>query len=252
MKSERDIVYILKNDIKPDELRYSLRSVCENFPHRNIVFVGGCPDMLSCDLHIPHKQVGATKWQKAMSSLKAIASDRRISEEFFLFNDDFFILSPIDTNNFINFSSGTLEKRIAELYNSFNKSSTYSIRLQDLKFTLDKLGKDSMSFALHLPFLLEKTKLQELFEKYPNTSMLRSFYGNYFNVPYTYHKDVKIYDNFKIPEFDDYCSTSDEAFKNGKVGKRLKKRFNTPCRYELDQPQNFEVKERYTEEGDDI
>lgn len=219
MKSDRDIVYILKNDIKPDELRYSLRSVCENFPHRNIVFIGGCPEMLGCDLHIPHKQVGITKWQRAMSSLKAIADDRRISEEFFLFNDDFFILNPIDTENFINFSDGTLERRIAELYNSFRKSSNYSRKLQDLKFTLDRMGKDSMSFALHLPFLINKTNLKELFNTYPNTTMFRSFYGNYFSIPYIYHKDVKIYDEYKMPEFEDYCSTSDDAFKKGNVGK---------------------------------
>ena len=85
----RDIVYILKNDVKPDELRYSLRSVCENFPHRNIVFVGGCPSGITCDYYINHKQEGTLKWQRAVSSMKRAFVDDRISDEFFLFNDDF-------------------------------------------------------------------------------------------------------------------------------------------------------------------
>lgn len=40
---KRDIVYILRNDMGSDaeELRYSLRSVAENFPARNVWFVGG-------------------------------------------------------------------------------------------------------------------------------------------------------------------------------------------------------------------
>ncbi len=46
----RDVVYILKNDIKSDELRYSLRSVCESFPCRNVVFIGGCPNDITPDL----------------------------------------------------------------------------------------------------------------------------------------------------------------------------------------------------------
>lgn len=37
---EYDAVYILKNDIDPSELRYSLRSL-ENFPHGKVWFFKG-------------------------------------------------------------------------------------------------------------------------------------------------------------------------------------------------------------------
>ena len=56
-----DIVYILKNDIDSDELRYSLRSVCENFPCRRVIFIGGCPKDIVPDVYIPHEQIGHTK-----------------------------------------------------------------------------------------------------------------------------------------------------------------------------------------------
>ena len=38
-----DVVYILKNDVKPDEIRYSLRSIEQNLEHGNVWFFGGIP-----------------------------------------------------------------------------------------------------------------------------------------------------------------------------------------------------------------
>ena len=39
-----DVVYVLKSNIDPEELRYSLRSVEKNFPHRYVWFVGSQPE----------------------------------------------------------------------------------------------------------------------------------------------------------------------------------------------------------------
>lgn len=245
----RDIVYILKNDIQPDELRYSLRSVCENFPHRNIVFVGGCPEGISCDVYIPHQQRGLSKWERSTSSLRKVCLDESISDEFFLFNDDFYILKPVDTNNFINFTDGTLDRRVTELERNLRKTSSYAKRLKATIIDLKRQNKDTISFAVHMPFLINKRKALELIDGLPGCSMFRSLYGNFYNVPYIYHKDVKIYTNDKLPEFDDYLSTADDSFKNGLVGEYIKKRFPYPCRHELIGSRY--VNEIYTEEGDE-
>ena len=93
-----DIVYILKNDISSDEIRYSLRSVCENFPFKRIIFIGGCPEGIKPDVYIPHEQTGSTKWQRARSSLLKILKDENISDKFFLFNDDFYVLKKQKEN----------------------------------------------------------------------------------------------------------------------------------------------------------
>lgn len=249
-KYDRDIVYILKNDIKSDELRYSLRSVCENFPCRNVVFVGGCPNDITPDLHISHQQEGGLKWQKAVSSMKKAFVDDRISDEFFLFNDDFFVLRPIDTTSFVNFTSGTLERRVNELEENLKKHSSYSFALKNLKYLLRTNGYDGMSFAVHMPFLLNKHDAMELMGKYPEAYMFRSLYGNVYGVPYMFHKDVKVYTNDKLPEFDDYLSTSDDAFKNGLIGEYIRNKFPNPCKYEFCN-NSTNIKEIYTEEGDD-
>lgn len=248
-KPTRDVVYILKNDIKSDELRYSLRSVCENFPCRNVVFVGGCPNDITPDLYIPHTQVGDIKWQRAVSSMKKAFIDDRISDEFFLFNDDFFILKPIDTENFINYTTGTLNKRIADLEKNLKKNSSYSNGLKSLNYYLRTNGYDTMSFALHIPFLVNKTNAMELMNMHPESQMFRSLYGNVYSIPYISHMDVKIFSKERIPKFDDYLSTSDESFQKGIIGDYIRTKFPKRCRYEKYEKED--IKELYTEEGDD-
>ena len=48
-----DIVYILKNDVEPNELRYSLRTVEKNFPHGRVFFFCGCPQGITPDRFVP-------------------------------------------------------------------------------------------------------------------------------------------------------------------------------------------------------
>lgn len=246
---KRDIVYILKNDIQPDELRYSLRSVCENFPYRKIVFVGGCPEGITSDIYIPHQQTGQNKWQKVMSSMRKAFSDESLTEEIFLFNDDFFILSPVDTENFVNFTDGTLGRRIRKLEEHIKRKSNYSKRLRNLFVLLKTMDRDTMSFTVHMPMLINRHKALEMIEKFPEQQMFRSLYGNLHEIPYTYHRDVKIYTNDKLPDWDDYLSTTEGSFQEGLVGEYIRNKFPRPCKYEL--TRHSYVHELYTEEGDE-
>lgn len=246
---KRDIVYILKNDIEPDELRYSLRSVCENFPCKRVVFVGGMPDGLSCDLYIPHQQTGVSKWEKSTSSLKVACENESLTEEIFLFNDDFFVLREVDTDNFINYTNGTLGKRIRDLEGKIGKQSAYSHKLKDMFFSLKKQGKDTMSFAVHMPMLINRHKALELFANNHECYMFRSLYGNTYSIPYLFHKDVKVYTNDKMPESEDYLSTTEESFNKGIVGEYIRNKFSRPCKYELGV--SSYAHELYSEEGDE-
>lgn len=227
-----DIVYILKNGISSEELKYSLRSVCENFPYRRIIFVGGCPKDIVPDVYIPHEQVGSTKWEKVRSSLLKILNRDDLSEDFYLFNDDFYILKKM-RGDYINFSSGTLDKRVREIEVKFGRITSYSRQLRSIETFLRRKGKDTMSFAVHMPMLLNKQMALDLLKEFPKIEMFRSFYGNYYKIPFVSHDDVKIYDLESEPRFDDFLSTTDESFKDGRVGEWIRKRFPEPCKYEI-------------------
>ena len=90
-----DIVYILKEDIGAEELRYSLRSVQANFPHRRVWFFCGCPDGITPDGYVRFKQTGRNKWQKSTSTFRKIAETDAVSDDFWLFNDDFFVMQKV-------------------------------------------------------------------------------------------------------------------------------------------------------------
>ena len=92
----RDIVYILKEDVDPYELTYSLRSVEKNFPHRKVWFVCGQPEGLIPDGRIIHRQHSTIRGERTRESMWKIIRNPDITEEFFLFNDDFFIMKPVN------------------------------------------------------------------------------------------------------------------------------------------------------------
>lgn len=246
---KRDVVYILRENIDSYELRYSLRSIDENFPHRKVWFVGGQPSDLMPDGRIRHKQKGITKWDRVKSSLKEIVKNGDITDEFFLFNDDFFVMSE-QSENFINFSNGTLEKRVLDIRKRTGRVSNYVRSLDLIRHKLIMRGFDSVSFAVHLPMLLDKEKVKHTLEVF-DEPMFRSIYGNINRISYIYHEDVKIYDNITKPQFEDYCSTTEVSFRDGAVGKIIRERFDKPSRFEVDELPTY-PHELYTEEGDEI
>lgn len=247
---KHDVVYILKNNYTEEELRYSLRSVCLNFPYRKIVFVGGCPKDIRPDIYIEHTQVGSTKWLRSQSSLIMALSSEELTDEIWLFNDDFFVMDKIKVHEDKNYFNGTLEKRVIELRRNCGRNSGYINQLDRLRHLLLNANRDTLSFALHLPMLISRKDALDLLANHKfDTPMFRSLYGNYFRIPCEYMEDVKVRDLETIPDTP-YISTTDEAFRDGKVGEFLRRYFDKPCKYERDQTRTFNTKEIYTEEGE--
>ncbi len=225
-----DIVYILKEDIDTYELTYSLRSVDKNFPHNKVWFVCGQPKGLYPDGRIAQKQEGPTKWSRVRSSLIHIIYNKDITDDFYLFNDDFFVMKPV--NEFTNFVDGSLARRIQELRDR-GRNGLYVSNLEALKEELERNGYDSMNYAVHLPILLNKAKLLDTLNS-SNCPMYRALYGNMQKIPYVFHEDVKIYENFVEPDKEaDYLSTTEGSFRDGLVGRFIRERFTEPSRFEV-------------------
>lgn len=232
MPELRDVVYILREDIDPAELRYSLRSVAENFPHRRVWFICGQPEGFQPDGRIAHKQTGANKWDNVRGSLFKVLECQDITEDFYLFNDDFFVMKP-QRGDFINYTAGTLEHRIREIVTTAGPSN-YTRQLEKTRAELLVDGYDAISFCVHLPLLINKTKAREVLSSKLGSPMFRSQYGNRAGVPYIYHKDVKVYDIHEQPDPDsDYLSTTEITFRDGKVGEFIRSRFPNPSRFEV-------------------
>lgn len=249
---KHDIVYVIKNDYNSEELKYSIRSVCMNFPFRKLVIVGGCPEDIYPDIYIKDIQEGSSKWDKTRHSLIKALKSEDLTENIWIFNDDFFVMNKVKAHEDKNYFNGTLEKRILDITKNHPRGSAYVNRLSILRGRLLNMKKDTLSFALHVPMLMNRKNALELLEKpSPISSMFRSYYGNYYEIECEYMKDVKVYDLESVPDTP-FISTSDESFKKGKVGEFLRQYFTTPCKYEKTQAERLrdDTKELYTEEGE--
>lgn len=226
----RDIVYILKEKLDTEELVYSLRSVEKNFPHNRVWFVGGQPKGLRPDVAIPHKQEGNNKWNLIRSSMRRVI-DEDITENFFLFNDDFFVMKPFE-GNFVNFVDGTLERRIIELHHNNHGLNPYARTLFKLNEELKSFKCPTMNYDVHLPMLLNKEQVRSSLYVCSSPQM-RSAIGNLNRLPYIVHPDVKVYDLESVPTEETFLSTNDKTFTDGKTGEYIRDTFNTSSRFEV-------------------
>ncbi len=225
-----DIIYILKKELDTEELRYSLRSVEKNFPHRYVWFIGGQPKGFKPDRYIKHNQEGALKWELIRSSMYKAVENEELSDEFFLFNDDFFIMKPVK-GEWKNFVDMTLAERIEELKLENPWLNIYGRTLFKAEQELINLGAPTMNYDVHLPMLFHKANVAETIKQCSSPQM-RSVYGNLTRSPFIIHPDVKVYDLETVPEDPDFLSTNDKTFNNGKVGEYIRAKFPKPCKYE--------------------
>lgn len=232
MGSPYDIVYILKSDAAPDELRYSLRSVEENMSYRKVWFVCGKPNGLEPDGYMPMIQTGSSKWDRTKSSLIAVCKNDEISKKFWLFNDDFYVLKP--NKSIKPYYRGIIKDHVLAIERKRNgRASSYSNQLKACDEYLHRAGYTTLDYALHLPMLVERSKMLEAINMFPNCPMFRSLYGNYANIGGTYHKDVKVADPAREINPDlDFLSSNDKSFQ-GKLGQFLAERFPEPSRFEV-------------------
>ena len=227
---KHDIVYILRNDIDSGEIRYSLRSVEKYFPHGKVWFYGGKPAGIEPDEYVKVIQQGASRYAKVTNTIRQICMNDDITEDFWLFNDDFFIMKQVK-GEWTNFVDMTIAERIVELRKEFEWLRPYGRTLYKAEQELISLGAPTMNFEVHLPMLFEKSKVIEALKQCSSPQM-RSVYGNITRSPFVIHPDVKVYDNETVPKDPDFLSTNDKVFTNGKVGEYIRAKFPKPCKYE--------------------
>lgn len=243
-----DIVYVLKDAAYNEELRYSLRSVDRNFPHKRVLFYGAKPTGLKADKIVPMPQEGARKWDRVRGMLKAIAENNEITEDFVLFNDDFFVIDKVKELPYVDHGSLSDLCVGIEIENNF-KPTPYTTELKKtVKAIRDKHwnieGRED-NFELHIPMVFNRKLLKEVIEMFPDNRGTRSLYANYLlsrsdegddGTLWTWaDKDVKIWElNEPVMIEPDlpYISTDDASFEKGVVGDYIRAMFPNKSRFE--------------------
>ena len=230
---DMDIVYVVKDAVYNEELQYSLRSVEKNFPHNRVWFFGGRPIGVHPDKQVIVNQVWRTKWDNVRNMLRMIADNEEITDDFVLFNDDFFVMKPVKTLPPYKWKSMESICKWVEEQNN-NRASSYTKNLRGVARELEEFQFPTDNYVLHMPMVFNKKKLLNALDVFPNTKSPRSVYGNmYCTKKAKTHKDVKIFRaRTEPPKDSDFLSTEDFAFKNGKAGEYIKSCFPNKSRFE--------------------
>lgn len=233
---KHDIVYFVKNTEENEELVYSLRSVEKNFPYNRVWFFGGCPNGLKPDVHIPVEQNTGSKYQNVRGMIREAVANDDLTDDFYLFNDDFFVMSKV--GYVVPAVNGSLGWQIQKLNNKYPKNykTAYRSRLRNTMQALKSMNKDRLNYELHIPMLINKEKAKRILDMFDNTVAFRSSYGNYYSIAKSIHPDVKILDDDKMydPDLHNvFLSTSDYTWNYGRIGDYIKSKFTEPSRFEI-------------------
>ena len=160
----------------------------------------------------------------------------KISEDFWLFNDDFYVLKPagLDVPPCYN---GELIPYIERVERKQGHADDYTNRLREAEKTLREAGLTTYNYEVHKPLLINRKKALEVLNRFPDTPAFRSLYGNYWKIGGESKHDMKVkvlkYPKMYAVENDwEFLSTSDTSFREGTVGEFVRKRFNKRSRFE--------------------
>lgn len=227
-----DIVCPVRPGEVNDELRWSLRSIEANYPHGRVWIVGHKPSWLTWVHHIP----GNTQTFRHANVFHNILTACRhpdIPDEFVVFNDDFFVTTPV-TETPTQYRCTLREHlRIPKLRQNPGGWWATSLRTT-LKCLLERGVEEPLSYELHTPFLVNKhlmaRTLAEFVDMAPdNPPQWRTLYGNLNNIGGVQAADCKM--SRPGPIHTPFHSTDDSSWRMY-FGARLKTMFPHPSRYE--------------------
>jgi hypothetical protein len=242
-----DVVYIVKVAEKNEELRYSLRSL-KNLPHDNVHIVGHQPSWVKGVIHnpydpgVPPLREKHAKWWKSWRMVKELCSFEDISEDFILFNDDFYVMNPVDSVPILH--RGEMQA-VIDAYkrrkpNNNILGNPYVFAMHETQEYLRFLKKPTLCYEIHTPMVINRRKMLEAMNSIDNISRpglkhlnKRSLYGNYWEIGGDRTKDVKVDGaNPTLDKTSDFLSTSDLSFAKRTIGGYIKSRFTKKCQYE--------------------
>jgi hypothetical protein len=228
-----DLVYIVRPGDQNEELRYSLRSVARNLPGRRVWIFGHTPPWVrgveSVEL-APLEDGFANQLQ----SLTAAAHHPGLSEDVVLFNDDFYVMEPMDEVRV--FHTGTLAGYIAYL-ESIGKSPTnpWFRGLKVAKRELAEWGiENPLCYEHHSPMPWKRSELRDVIARGKGRPFLyMSYYPATTGPAGERGMDAKSgAAGNPLAAGNPYLSSVDYSFQDSAIGRHVRATFDQPCHFE--------------------
>ena len=233
-----DIVYMVKDSEPNEELRYSLRSVKKNWgPHGKVWIFGGCPDGIKPDRFVPVDMILPGKWENTHRLMRIICECDEITDDFWFFNDDFFVMRPT-TEDMPQQYNGRLQDAIDDVEFWACGVTYWTEQLRILVDWAEREGFGTVNYEVHKPMLINRKKMLSVMERYPDVLFTRSLYGNYYKIRGAHNADVMIKHPaqeivWAIAQQQMFISTTEESFATGGVGDYIRAKFPDASRWEV-------------------
>jgi hypothetical protein len=225
-----DIVYICRPGDDNEELRHSLRSL-KHLPHSEVWIVGDGPSWLQNVNRLPVTW-NRDKQVSALNNLISAIHCPDISDPFLIFNDDFYIMQPMDEVPVLH--DGDLLATIE----GYRPGASYRNAAQATYDRLLEIEAEGplYSYELHIPMLIEKLGMMMALSLGQGIHGLhnRTMYGNLMQIGGQESEDFKIYRTEKARGYIHWplLSTSDRTFKFHPAGRYVRESFPEASPYE--------------------
>ena len=194
-----DIVYAVRRSDRNDELALSLRSLT-NLPHRRVFIAGHCPPWVRDVTAVAPSRRSANKYDAIQANVTAAIAHPELGERFVYFNDDFYVMEPIDEVPVTNGGPSSEYRGIQEL----------KIRMRQTCRALEI--DDPLTFdGVHTPLPVVTECARRIMAESPRGVLWRTLYGNLTGMTGTRVSDVKSRHGDLIPG--PFLSTSPRGFR---------------------------------------
>lgn len=217
-----------------NELRYALRAIEKNLSGYRDIYIVGKPrkwfqNLIVIDAEEHYTQKNYCIFAK---TLKA-CMDERVSETFAFWNDDHYLLQPIDVRE-IKYWYWSNLKHLGTV-----AKGTYQRTVINTWKHLEKNGHTQLNYDIHTPILYEKEKFKQLAaeEWDKQEKIIKSLYCNIHRVKGEEMKDLKFGRSFTRDEIKKaidgrmWFSTDDHGL-NEAMKNTLRELYPNPSKYE--------------------
>jgi hypothetical protein len=229
-----DIVLPYKSNGNDEELRYALRSIAKNVPHRKVWLVGQKPSWVTNVEFVMTYQL-KSKYRNVGDNINNVCRRSDLTDEFILWNNDFYCMKPI--KEVLPMHRGLM----SEVYGFYNRKYPNGSYTSSMRTTFEMMVKlgiyEPLSYELHVPMVFNKHKKLDLsslkHDLVPKRLIqMRTAYGNLHKLGGVKMRDVKVYPDTKYFESDWYSSDDSTWVYGNWLRELVMKKFDTPCIYE--------------------
>lgn len=229
--SQSDVVYLVRPGDDNEELRYSLRSLEQNFKPSVVAIVGHTPKWVTGVRRIDGNSAG-NPHANVYQNVQIACWDNSLTDEIIIMNDDFYFTEPVD--EIPSWYRETLDEHLANNYVRLH-GGWWKESLELTKTCLQSyLIAEPLSYELHVPVKINRRCMAEVLERFAlvnpeNPPQWRTLYGNMKDIPATKHSDVKAYGRSDVTK--PFMSSEDGSWIRS--GKAIREMFPNKSKYEV-------------------